>query len=275
MPPPASDQTRLLAAIAWLGIGIVLSGCSTLPNGRGWGQDAIYPVRWERIKQAAQHAITDPMTWITAGGAAVLAIDDWDNRVADWAAAQTPVFGSTQRAEDSSDLFLNLLRSEAYTTLLLTPSGADPVAWPVTKARGLGVEYAAIKATAAATDIIKSTANRKRPDGSDRRSFVSGHASFAGSSLRLANRNLDAMEMPGWARTTMKTGNYLALGGTAWARVEARQHHPSDVLAGVCLGNLLTLFIHDAFMNLPEDTAWSFYVEPVPRGLFGMISWEF
>lgn len=268
-------SARFLAALGLLGISVLMTGCGTLSNGRGWGQDAIYPVQWERVKQAAKNAVTDPMTWVTAGGAAVFAIDDWDNEVTEWAADKTPVFGSTERAEDASDFFLNILRSEAYTTILFTPSGDDPVDWAFSKLRGLGVEYAAIKATAGATDITKSTADRMRPDGSDTRSFVSGHASFASSAMRLANRNLDSIDIPGWARTTIKTGNYLALGATSWARVEARQHHPSDVLAGACLGNIVTIFIHDAFMNLPEDSSFSFYVEPSPNGLFGMVSWTF
>jgi hypothetical protein len=38
-----------------------------------------------------------------------------------------------------------------------------------------------------------------------------------------------------------------------WARVEAGRHHPADVLAGMALGHFMAVFIHDAFLNLPED----------------------
>jgi membrane-associated phospholipid phosphatase len=41
--------------------------------------------------------------------------------------------------------------------------------------------------------------------------------------------------------------------GVAWARVEARVHYPSDVLFGAALGHFLAAFIHDAFLNLPDD----------------------
>jgi len=38
--------------------------------------------------------------------------------------------------------------------------------------------------------------------------------------------------------------------GTGWARVEAQKHYPSDVLAGMALGNFMAAFIYDAFMGL-------------------------
>jgi membrane-associated phospholipid phosphatase len=51
----------------------------------------------------------------------------------------------------------------------------------------------------------------------------------------------------------MQIGNVVLAGGVAWARVEGRRHYPSDVLFGAALGHFLTAFIHDAFMNLPDD----------------------
>jgi membrane-associated phospholipid phosphatase len=52
----------------------------------------------------------------------------------------------------------------------------------------------------------------------------------------------------------------------AWARVEARKHYPSDVLAGAALGHFLTAFIHDAFLNLPEDGSVDFSVYVLKGG---------
>jgi hypothetical protein len=36
--------------------------------------------------------------------------------------------------------------------------------------------------------------------------------------------------------------------GAAWARVEAREHYPTDVLMGMALGNFTAVLIHDAFL---------------------------
>ena len=50
------------------------------------------------------------------------------------------------------------------------------------------------------------------------------------------------------------------------ARVEAQRHYPSDVLAGTALGHFLTAFIHDAFLNLPENADVDFAVFGVEGG---------
>jgi hypothetical protein len=265
----------LAAGLLALGLSLVGTGCGTLSNGRGWGQDALYPVSWERVGKAARNAVLDPVTWVAAGGAAVMAIDDWDHRVSDWAAERTPIFGSQSTADDMSTVLRDVLRGEVYVTLTLTPSGEDPWEWSLAKARGFGVEYLAMRATAWPTTALKDAIGRERPDGSSDSSFPSGHASAAYSSMRLANRNIDSLDIPPWARTSLKAGNHVMAGAAAWARVEARRHYPSDVLAGAALGNLVTTFIHDAFINLPEDSSFSFYVEPSPRGVMAGVSWDF
>lgn len=283
MQSPASfhpSMNSLLSARALtlvLGLWVVLlhTGCGTLPGGGRWGEDAIYPVSWERVGKAAKNAVLDPVTWVSAGGAALFAIDDWDHRVSDWASERTPVFGSQRTADDLSTVFRDTLRVEAYLTLVLTPSGDDPLEWSLAKARGAAVEYLATRATAWPTTWLKDEVGRERPDGSSDKSFPSGHASAAFSSMRLANRNLDSIDMPVWARTSLKAGNHLLASGSAWARVEAKRHYPSDVLAGAALGNLVTTFIHDAFLNLPEDSTFSFYIEPSPKGVMASVGWDF
>src|SRR5262245_31166723 len=79
------------------------TGCGTLQNGRGWGQDALWPIQWERIPKAAMHAVLDPVTWVPAIGAAFFAIGDWDEETAKWASKETPIFGSTEKADNMSD----------------------------------------------------------------------------------------------------------------------------------------------------------------------------
>ncbi len=37
---------------------------------------------------------------------------------------------------------------------------------------------------------------------------------------------------------------------TAWARIEAKRHYPTDVLAGAALGNFIGAFINDAFIGI-------------------------
>ena len=61
-----SNSTVLLAAAFMI---LTMTGCGTLENGRGWGQDAIYPLELKRISHAAYHAFFDLQTLLPAAGA--------------------------------------------------------------------------------------------------------------------------------------------------------------------------------------------------------------
>lgn len=263
-----------LAAVLALSAG---TGCGTLENGRGWGQDAAYPITWERVGAAAKRAVLDPGTWAPAVGAAVFTIDDWDARTAEWASEKHPVFGSQRFAEDYSDYAQDGLLAEALALAAFTPSGDSFRDWTLAKARGYAVEGAALWAVSASTTTLKDVTKRTRPDEDSDNSFPSLHASTSMASATLANRNLRSIDLNPALRTVWQTGNYVLAGSVAWARVEGEKHFPADVLAGAALGNMLTIFIHDAFMNLPEETEerLGFYLEPSWHGVKGAVSWKF
>ena len=256
-------------------MGALITGCGTLKNGRGWGEDAIYPINWKRIPQAAKNAALDPLTYVPLAGAAVIAVGDFDHRVSDWAVENTPVFGSVDTAKDYSDIAKNVLSGEAFGTALLTPSGPEPGNWLWSKTRGIVVEGGAILLTESATSGLKSASGRERPDGSSHNSMPSGHSSAAFAGMSLANRNLDFIEMNQQARTGIKAANVALATSVAWARVEGEKHFPTDVLVGAALGNFLTRFIHDAFIGLDRDDRFSFYLEAGPDGGKAFLAWDF
>jgi len=243
-----------------------LAGCGTLENGRGWGQDAVWPVDLERVARAGRDAFFSPGTLVPLAGAAIFAIDDFDDRVSDWASEHNPLFGSQNGAEDASNYLSEVLYLEAVGTALATPSGDTPGVWALSKLKGGAVELGAIAATGGLTDWLKDVSNRERPDLSDDRSFPSGHSSQAFSYMTLANRNLGSIDFLEDASPLLQMGNTVMASGVAWARVEARKHHPSDVLVGAALGHFVTAFIHDAFMNLPEDGRVDFAVFSTGEG---------
>ncbi|NQZ56936.1 MAG: phosphatase PAP2 family protein, partial [Lentisphaeraceae bacterium] len=59
-------------------------------------------------------------------------------------------------------------------------------------------------------------------------------------------------------RMTLQGANLVLASGTAWARVESGKHYPSDVLAGAALGRVISIFVHDVLMDLPETEKLSF-----------------
>lgn len=255
--------TKLLA-VAF--IGFTMAGCGTLQNGRGWGQDAIVPVNIKGIPRTAYNALIDPKTLIPAAGALVFYGGNFDERVSDWASKHNPIFGSKDNAKKASDYLLIPLNVEPFLTAVVTPSGEDPKNWVYWKMKGIGVEYVALLAANGATSLLKDATGRTRPDHSGNTSFPSGHATQAFSNATLANRNLNSISLREDVRLPLQVGNILLATSVAWARVEAKKHYPSDVLASAALSNFFCTFIHDAFLGLPEDNKFSFTIFPLKGG---------
>ena len=254
------------------GLLILFSGCSTLPSGRGWGED-VSLTNWHRIKQAALNAAKDPETWAPLAGAAVFSIGDLDEDVSDWLSKETPVFGSARAAEDASDYLKDTLSVIKTATALATPSGDTAAEWLPSKLKGMAVIAVASGVPASITSVIKKEAGRRRPNGSDSRSFPSGHATQAYASSTLASRNVNSLDLSEKSRRLLRYTFKGMAAGTAWARVEANVHFPSDVLFAAAMSHFLSAFIHDAFMGLDDSTTVSF-----SNGLDGMtlqLGWRF
>jgi hypothetical protein len=250
----------------------LITGCGTLGNGRGWGQDAIYPVNSERVSHAFYNACLDWGTLVPAAGALVSSLDQFDERVSSWATGHTQIFGSMDSASRTANYLLEILQAEVLVTALATPSGQDSKEWVYSKAKGLSVELGAELATDGATEALKDITDRPRPGGGGS-SLPSGHSSSAFTSAVLANRNLKYISMSDNLRFALEAGNVLLASATAWARVEANAHYLSDVLLGAAVGYFSGAFIHDAFMGLPEEKSFHVHVTPLHGG--GMVVFSF
>jgi hypothetical protein len=231
---------------------LLLSGCGTLPDGRGWGERATLLPGWERVQTSAVNAAKDPWTWGPLLGAAAFQIDDFDRRTADWAREHTPIFGSTRSAEQWSDDLRSASSYAHYVTVLATPSGAEPTQWLINKAKGALVGAAAVSATGQITNAMKRGFDRERPNGLGTKSFPSGHTSSSAVHTRLASRNLESIEMSDGTRAALDVGLHVLKIGTSWARIEAGWHYPADTLFSMALGNFIASFVNDAFMGPPD-----------------------
>lgn len=253
-------RLRCYGVAALLGV-LLLCGCTTLPNGRGWGEDATYRPGWDRIKTSAIGAARDPWVWVPLLGTGVFQIDSWDRKVSDWARENTPVFGSQQNAERLSDDLKSASTVAYHASVLTAPSGTDAAQWLENKAKGYLVGGTAGWLTSLATQELKASTDRERPNGLGRESFPSGHTSAAAVHTQLASRNLRAMDLRDGTRRALDAGLDALTIGTSWARIEAGWHYPSDTLFSIALGNFLASFINDAFMGLDADPRASLALE--------------
>ena len=239
MKRTATNRTALSFGLGALAV--VLGGCASTTSSGPWGA-SIHWASGANLKHAAVQAATDPMTWVPLVGAALLSIGNADNAVSEWAAEKSPLFGND--ASPASDTLLDIAKASYLVTALAAPSATLQ-----DKVKGLALGAATIALNNGITQAVKSMAGRDRPNARDDRSFPSGHASNAATAATLGVANLAYLPMPGWANTSLTIGMYSVAGATAWARVEAEEHHLSDVLVGYALGHFVAAFMQQAFFE--------------------------
>lgn len=201
-------------------------------------------------------------------------MDKFDQRVSNWASKHTPIFGSPRTAFTTSDYIEGISEGAYAITVVVTPSGDNPGEWAWAKAKGLSVGVAAIALTEATVDFMEKETDRVRPNNQDDLSFPSAHAARASVCATLASRNLRYISMPDVARTCLRVGfTSLAL-ASAWSRVEAKMHYPSDVLVGMALGHFFGAFLNDAFLGAEEPKFW-FGVQSSNKDLVVSLNWFF
>ncbi len=229
-------RKRILGRIC-LGVllAVQVAGCGILPAAPSW----------QRAGEAARHAAMAPQTWAPLAGAAFFQVGDFDERLADWASEHTPLFGSREGAADASDWLLASTAAAYGGTLLAAHSGEEK-SWS-TRLDRLAVGGAAVLASGGATVLLKEAVGRERPDDSDDGSFPSLHTAGAAAFSTLAARNLDRLALTGGERTLARTGLGALTVATGWARIEAEQHYPSDVLVGAALGHFFGAFFTEAY----------------------------
>ena len=228
---------RKMASAGLLMLLVWLQGCGSLPSGTSPSP--------ADMKRAALDAVADPNTWLPALGATLFLVTDRDQAVSDWVRRKHPVFSSRSSARQTSDVLLYTSVGVALASSLWVPEDGEDPARP----SRLAVQLGAMATNGLVTQTIKLGAGRPRPDDSDNLSFPSGHASVAFTGATLARRNFARLDLQASTRTLLSVGAVSLAAGTAWARVEAGVHYPSDVLAGAALGNFVAAFVNDAFLR--------------------------
>jgi membrane-associated phospholipid phosphatase len=203
--------------------------------------------RAHRWRKAAARAATDPHAWGPAAAAGVVAVLDADRRISSWAVERTPVFGSPEDAEEASDDLQRLAHVGMIATAFAAPrdrEGRGGSRW----VRLVADEGAAV-AVRTATAGLKDATGRERPNGMDDRSMPSGHASTTFAYAGLARRNVERMRLPRAGHLASVAAFDTVAGLTAWGRVEAGAHYPTDVLVGASLGSFLSRWLEEGMLG--------------------------
>ncbi len=265
------DQVVRRARLILAALAVFASGCVTT-SAHHWGEDATATPGFARIRSAAADAVRDPHVWVPLAGAALFQIGGWDRKVSNWARDNTPVFGSQRGAQDWSDRLRTASSVAYFTTVVLTPGPEDVESWLRDKAKGVTVGLGAIATAGLATSALKGATGRTRPNGEGTNSFPSGHTSHSAVLTGLARDDLEYEDLSPFTRTALDAGLDLLTAGTAWARIEAGAHFPSDTLASIGLGNFVSRVFDRSFLD-PEGEhrlAWS--LAPTPGG--AQLTWE-
>ena len=233
-----------------LSVFVLLAGCSTMSNGRRWGEDVTLTPGWKKIGESACNAATSPLVFIPAVAALLLQIDHADERLSDWASDHTPIAGSNSRAEQLSKDLRSISSYAFYLSLIATPSGNDLIMWGTSKMKGAAVQGGTVFLSNQLVNTMKDTVGRERPDKSDYKSFPSGMSSSAAVFTCFAARNINTMNIPDPAKTGLGMVMHALPYAVAWERVEAKAHYPSDVLAGISLSYFMVSFFNESFMGI-------------------------
>jgi hypothetical protein len=230
----------------------VLAGCGTMPGGKRWGEDATLLPGWKKTGTAAYNALTSPQFYVPAAGALLFTVGEADEHLSTWAMDHTPVFGSQNRADNASKDIASVNAFAYGVSVLATPGGSDPTGWAVSKTKGVLVQGAALWLSRTAVYELKDAVGRERPNKDNDESFPSATSERAAAFATLASRNIRTIDMPEGAKTASNIGLTATTALSAWGRVEAGAHYPTDVLTGIAMGYFVTAFVNDAFMGLDD-----------------------
>jgi len=249
-----------------------MTSCTTTSKHHWLGEDATISPSADRINTSAINAALDPRVWVPVAAAVLVAVTNTDVKIQNWAAENTPIFGSRNNAKDYSD---NLLRTSTliyFGSLIIAPSGDRVPTWLLNKAKGLAVGASAVYTTQFFTETIKSLSDRERPDKSNNKSFPSGHSSQAGVTNMLSSRNIEYLNFHPTVESIIDVALTTLTFTIGWARIEGNKHYPTDVLIGAALGKFFGAFINDAFLGRysnniivtpqisPSSTSLNFYI---------------
>ena len=143
------------------------------------------------------------------------------------------------------------------------------------RTRRVATNALAFGTVAGLVEGTKLTAQRDRPNDRDDQSFPSGHSSGAYSSAILIEHNLNASIDRPWLRKSIKIGTQITAAATAWARVEAEEHFPVDVLFSAALSNFVVKTFIKSMMTDDQSALPAIAIETSRQGFMVRLNHSF
>ncbi len=113
--------------------------------------------------------------------------------------------------------------------------------------------YGSFATNLAATQVLKATVDKERPNGSDNNSFPSRHVSVAFQGASFIHKRYGLQySIPA----------YVGAGFVAYTRLEADEHDTTDVLAGAALGIASSMFLTKSYndnLHIATNLAPDYY----------------
>lgn len=110
------------------------------------------------------------------------------------------------------------------------------------------------------TEYVKNIIKRERPDGSDNRSFFSGHtsttfaaATFLYKEMHDAYQDWNLLQENPLLNAVFETVTFSTLYGWAgyvgYSRIKDKKHYVSDVVVGAIVGSAISHFLYEGYFN--------------------------
>lgn len=195
------------------------------------------------VQHAAIKGVKDPMTWGNLSAAALIAIADKDRVISDSLSKRTPLFNGQKKASDKSSDLRTATSIQSYVSALFVDdrNAKHPALVKLTRTVSQGLAAGAV---AHLNDGLQKSFGRTRPNN-EPDGFPSGHSARTFASLGFLRENYASSSLPTAFKYGLQVPAYLTAYGTAWARIEAKKHFPTDVLFGAAFGNFMSVFINE------------------------------
>lgn len=232
--------------------------CQAAPAGDGL-------LSWAHWADSAGRAARDSGTWMPLAGAVAIAAGGWDHAWQRSLGKHQYLFGND--GEDASNQLLQASTVLYATSVVFAAPDdqafTDALDW---KAANIATFVASKTSVDELTGQLKEVSGRERPDGVKDDAMPSRHSATSAAETAMTRRNLDYIDMNPTLRDAAKIGLHTLDGLTGLARMEADQHYPTDVLAGIALGNFVSNFAFNLLLEPDEPHAYQLSMVPAFDG---------